>query len=87
MYSKKLVVRKYHDGKFIDGDSVVNMEDIVPEYTLFRNCSDCFDSVNCTTYSLVARYSDGSVNQWLFDDIATAFRVFRRLSIGWVSVV
>ena len=88
MNSTKLVSRNYKDGKFYDdiGKSVW-YDDKVPEYTLFRNNPDFYDNVQIVTYTLVSRYSDGSVNQWLFDDIGTAFRVFRRLSINWVLVV
>ena len=88
MTSERLVSRKYKDGKFFDdvGKTVWYIEN-VPEYTIFRNIPDMFDSVSVTTYSLVARYPDGSVNQWLFEDIESAFRVFRRMTVNWVSVV
>ena len=89
MNSTKLVSRKYRDGKFYDdiGKTVWYDDENVPEYTLFRNIPDGFDTVTAVTYTLVSRYTDGSVNQWLFDDIGSAFRVFRRLSIGWTPVV
>lgn len=88
MTSDRLICRKYHDGKFYDDiRKAVWYDENVPEYTLFRNIPDCFDTVTTVTYTLVSRYTDGSVNQWLFDDIGSAFRVFRRLSIGWTPVV
>ena len=86
--TQRLMSRKYKDGKFYDDiGKAVWYDDNVPEYTLFRNIPDGLDSITMVTYSVVARYQDGSVNQWLFDGIGIAFRVFRRLTIGWTPIV
>ena len=79
MTSRELVKREYHDGN-VNG---MDCTGCVPVYHLMRNEPDMFDSSDVTAnYSVIAVYTNGSINQWFYDDIKQAFRIFRIMSVG-----
>ena len=54
-------------------------------YYLLHNVPDMWDEDDIKeSYSIVARYMDGSIKQWFYgkDDLKRAFRVFRIMSVN-----
>ena len=84
MISRQMAKRMYKDGKFIDQFGTWQTED-VPTYYLVHNMPDTWDEEKFKEcYSIIAIYPDGNISQWYYgkDDLKSAFRVFRIMSIG-----
>ena len=82
MKSNVLVKREYQDGKVIGKKRTFNVPNS-NRYYLLRNVPEEYEShAISVNYSIIAMYSDGEVAQWFFDNIESAFRVFRMMSIG-----
>lgn len=76
---KTIMTRKYHDGKIWDEYDHKYYEMEVPEYTLIKHIPEWWTWYKEPMYSIVAKYTDGSVKSFLFDDLTTAFRTFRHM--------
>lgn len=76
---KVLTTRKYHDGRLWDEYAHQYFEMDVPEYTLIRHTPDSWSCYKIPMYSIVVKYTDGSVRSFLFDDLRLAFRTFRHM--------
>lgn len=77
MRSEKMVKRYYHDDE--------KNKEYVPVYYLMHNIPELWDDESLKeSYSIIARYADGDIRQWFYgaDDLESAFRVFRIMSIG-----
>ena len=85
MAQKTICRRKYHDGKIWDDIAGEYYEIASPEYHLIRTTPEVWDDLKTVIYSIVCVYSDGSVQTYLFDDLKTAFRVFRNL-VGCITI-
>ena len=76
MISELMTKRYYHDA---------TDDKYVPVYYLMHNITEPYDDDSLNdSYSVVARYCDGDIRQWFYsaDDLKTAFRVFRIMSVG-----
>ena len=77
MRSELLVKRYYHDDE--------KNKEYVPAYYLMRNIPESWDDERLNGgYSIIARYANGDIRQWFYgaNDLKSAFRVFRIMSIG-----
>ena len=80
MKTTKIMTRKYHDG-IMDAHSDNEWKmDGSPIYTLYRVEGEDTDwSLMPTTYSIVCDYGRGRTEMHAFENIKTAFRVFRMM--------
>lgn len=78
MKTTKIISRKYHDG-IMDRHTKNEWElENSPVYTLYRVESDDTDwSIIPTTYAIIRDYGKGRVEMDSFENLKTAFRVFR----------
>ena len=80
MKTTKLMTRKYHDGimdKHTDNEWILRD---APVYTLYRVEGDLTDwTMMPTTYAITRDYGKGNVSMDAFENIKTAFRVFRMM--------
>ena len=87
MKTTKIITRKYHDGimdAHSDNEWVMNE---APMYTLYRVEGEETDwHMMPTTYSIICDYGKGTTTLHTFENIKTAFRVFRMM-VGLTLVV